>query len=140
MDRVKTVLNKYKDVIPYLFFGVCTTVVNIVVYWGCAHLLSLNVMASTVIAWILAVLFAYVTNRKWVFRSTAFSRKEVIREILGFFGCRLATGVMDWLCMFVFVELLKLNDVVIKVFANVLVIILNYAASKLIIFKGTDKK
>ncbi len=139
MDRVKEILYKYRDVIPYLFFGVCTTVVNVIVYWGCAHLLSLSVMASTVTAWILAVLFAYVTNRKWVFKSTAVSREEIFREIISFFGCRLATGIMDWLCMLVFVELLQFNDVVIKVLANILVIVLNYAASKLIIFKGAYK-
>ena len=135
MSRVEELFCHYKDVIPYLFFGVCTTVVNVAVYWGCAHLFELSTMLSTIIAWIAAVLFAYITNRKWVFNSTASTRDEIVKEITGFFGCRIATGTVDWLCMFVFVEIFKFDDVVIKVLANILVIVLNYAASKMIVFK-----
>lgn len=126
---------KYKDVIPYAFFGVLTTVVNMVVYWVAAYPLGLSVMGSTVIAWITAVLLAYVTNRKWVFHSQAEGIKEIVQELVSFFACRLATGVVDWACMFIFVDLLHFNDVIIKAAANVLVIILNYVASKLVIFK-----
>lgn len=61
---------------------------------------------------------------------------EILKEILSFFACRLATGVVDWGCMFIFVDLLHLNDVIIKAGANVLVIVLNYIASKLVIFKN----
>ena len=135
MIKIREIIRRYKDVIPYLFFGVCTTVVNVVVYWCSAHIFALSTMLSTVIAWILAVLFAYITNRKWVFKSDAKSRLAIAKEISSFFGCRLATGIIDWLCMFVFVEVLSINDVVIKVLANILVIVLNYVASKLIIFK-----
>ena len=131
----KGLIDRYKDVIPYAFFGVCTTLVNIVVYWLCAHLLGMPVMVSTVLAWIASVLFAYVTNRKWVFHSTARGSRAVFKEIVSFFTCRLATGAVDWLCMFVFVDLLKWNDLVIKVLANGLVIVLNYIASKVLIFK-----
>lgn len=136
---IKNLIEKYKDVIPYLFFGVCTTVVNVAAYWVCAHPLGLSVTPSTIIAWVLAVLFAYLTNRKWVFHSEAHGTKEIVREICSFFGCRLATGIVDWLCMIIFVDVLKLNDVVVKFLANVLVIILNYIASKLVIFKRKDK-
>ena len=129
------VVNKYKDFILYAVFGVLTTLVNVVVYWLLAHPLALGTMVSTVIAWIAAVLFAYVTNRKWVFHSDAHSAREITKEILSFFACRLATGAVDWGCMFVFVDLLRFHDVLIKVLANILVIILNYIASKLIIFK-----
>lgn len=132
---VEKLTKKYLDVIPYLFFGVCTTVVNVVTYWICAHLLSLKTMVSTIIAWILAVLFAYVTNRKWVFCSETHEVWDICKEMASFFGCRLATGIVDWLSMYVFVELLSANDVFIKIAANLLVIVLNYVASKLIIFK-----
>ena len=128
-------IKKYKDILLYGIFGVLTTVVNIVTYWVAAHPLGLSVMVSTVIAWIAAVLFAYVTNRKWVFHSQAEGTKEIVQEIVSFFTCRLATGVVDWTCMFIFVDLLHFNDVIIKAAANVLVIILNYVASKLVIFK-----
>ena len=87
---MKDLYEKYKDVIPYLFFGVCTTLVNVVAYWICAHILSVNTMVSTVVAWILAVLFAYITNRKWVFHSDAITGKKIVKEVISFFGCRLA--------------------------------------------------
>lgn len=132
---LKDLIRKYRDVLPYLFFGVCTTAVNVVVYWICAHPMRLGTMLSTVLAWVLSVLFAYVTNRKWVFHSEAHGRREIGREIASFFGCRLATGIVDWLCMFLFVEVLGLNDLFIKLAANVIVIVLNYVASKLLIFR-----
>ena len=127
--------DKYKDLIPYAFFGVCTTLVNVISYWFFAHVLRQGVMLSTIFAWILAVLFAYVTNRRWVFHSEAKTSKEILKEIISFFGCRLATGILDWACMFIFVKRLEWNDVVIKIVANILVIIINYIASKFVIFK-----
>lgn len=133
--NIKNLYEKYKDIIPYLFFGVCTTVVNVVVYWIAAHPLGCDVMTSTIVAWILAVLFAYLTNRKWVFKSEAKGIKAIIKEMVAFFACRLATGIVDWVCMFVFVDLLGLNDIIIKFVANIIVIVLNYVASKLVIFK-----
>lgn len=129
------IIEKYKDIIPYAIFGVLTTLVNIITYWIVAHLVGLGVMLSTIIAWIVAVLFAYVTNRKWVFNSEAHLATEVLKEIIAFFGCRLATGIVDWVCMFVFVDLLKCDDVIIKTIANIIVIVLNYVASKMVIFK-----
>ena len=131
-------LKKYKDVILYLFFGVLTTVINIVSYWLMAHPLGFGVMPSTKTAWIVSVLFAYITNRIWVFQSTAKAAVEIAKEILSFVGCRLATGVLDWVCMFVFVDILHINDIVIKCASNVLVIVLNYVASKLLIFRKRD--
>lgn len=132
---MKELYRKYKDFIPYIFFGVLTTLVNIAIYWIMAHPLNLGVMPSTIIAWITAVLFAFFTNRKWVFHSEAHSSAAIMKEMLAFFTCRLTTGVIDWGCMFIFVDLLHVNDIIIKTIANVIVIILNYAASKLIIFR-----
>lgn len=137
--NMKTLMIKYCDVILYGIFGVLTTLVNIIVYWLMAHVLGFGTMVSTLIAWVAAVLFAYITNRKWVFHSEAESTKEIIREIISFFTCRLTTGFVDWGCMLIFVDILHCNDVVIKAGANVIVIILNYIASKLIIFKSKKK-
>lgn len=139
MKLIKELFKKYKSIIMYLFFGVCTTLVNIVSYYIFAHILKTGVMFSTVISWILAVLFAYLTNRKWVFESHAKTKKEIFEELVSFFSCRLATGIVDWLCMYLFVEKFGFNDVIIKVIANILVIVLNYVASKLIIFKQKDR-
>jgi len=135
MGKIKKLLIQYQDILLYGIFGVLTTAVNIISYWIFAHPFGIATMPSTVLAWILSVCFAYLTNRKWVFHSTASTTSEYVKEILSFFSCRIATGVVDWVCMFVFVTLLSFNDVLIKTLANVLVIILNYVASKLIIFK-----
>lgn len=136
---IKELYNKYKDIIPYLFFGICTTLTNTVVYWLSAHAVELPVFPSTVIAWFVAVLFAYITNRKWVFRSEARTAVEIIKELISFFVCRLATGVLDWGVMIIFVDVMKFNDLIIKIAANILVILLNYIASKLVIFKKNKK-
>ncbi len=135
MKKLKEIFFQYKSVIMYLFFGVCTTLVNIGVYYVVAHIANLDTMPSTIVAWIAAVLFAYLTNRKWVFCSEETSASGVIHEMIRFFGCRLATGAVDWICMFVFVDLLHWNDMVIKIMANFLVVVLNYIASRMIIFK-----
>lgn len=134
MDMMK-LYQKYKSVILYVIFGALTTLVNISVYWLLAHPIGLPVMPGTVIAWIASVLFAYLTNRKWVFCSEARGKREILMELASFFSCRLATGVVDWLCMWLFVDVLHYNDVLIKVIANVVVIVLNYIASKLVIFR-----
>ena len=112
---MKRLIAKYKDVVPYLIFGILTTLVNIVSYWMLAHLLKIGVMPSTVIAWILSVLFAYVTNRKWVFHSTAKAVSKILREMVYFFGCRLATGLLDMLIMYIFAVRMQFDDTWVKI-------------------------
>ena len=136
---MKKLLEKYKDVIPYLFFGVVTTVINIVCYWFLAHILGMKTVPASVIAWFVTVLSAYLTNRKWVFHSDAQGRREILEEIGKFFGARLFTGVVDWVFMFVSVDLLGAKDVIMKFAANVIVVILNYIFSKWVIFKKHDR-
>lgn len=138
MNKVKTLYQKYASTILYGVFGGLTTLVNIAVYWFAAHPFMIPTMPSTILAWAAAVTFAYVTNRKWVFHSEAHTKNEIIKEISSFFSCRLATGAVDWFCMWLFVDVLLLNDIAIKTIANVVVIILNYVASKLIIFKHKE--
>ena len=128
-------LRKYKQPILYLFFGVCTTAVNIVTYYISAHILSLSVILSTCLAWVISVIFAYLTNKWWVFESKSLRLKAVVQEFLSFTGCRLFTGACDLLIMFIFVDCLRVNDLFVKIASNVLVVILNYIFSKLIIFK-----
>lgn len=133
--NIKKMYDQYKDIIPYGIFGVLTTIINIAVYWLMAYPMGLSTMVSTGIAWIAAVCFAYLTNRKWVFHSKARAGKDLVKEAASFFLCRLMTGIVDWGCMFVFVDLLYWNDVAIKTVSNIVVIVLNYVASKIIIFK-----
>ena len=136
---MKNLLLKYKSVILYAFFGGLTTIVNIATYYISAHLIHLDTLASTCIAWVVGVLFAYVTNRKYVFESDKIGFGAVLKEVLSFFSCRLATGVVDVAIMYIFVDVLHFNDMFIKVFSNVVVIVLNYIASKLIIFRKEGK-
>ena len=136
-DLFKTLIIRFlnKEIVSYIFFGVCTTLVNIFAYWACAHPLNLSTITSNVIAWVTGVLFAYFTNRTWVFHSDTTCMKDIIIEIFFFFSCRFGTGIIDTIIMYVFIDILGLNDVVIKVISNMIVIVLNYLASKLIIFK-----
>ena len=131
----KELWEKYKDLIPYGIFGVLTTVVNVLVYALCAKTFGLSTVVSTAIAWVAAVLFAYITNRKWVFHSKATGAAAIVKEMVSFFVCRLLTGVLDIGIMKLFVDILGFNDVIVKVASNIIVIILNYVASKLVIFK-----
>ena len=132
---------QYKDIISYLFLGACTTLVNLIVYYACAHPFHLSTAVSTVAAWILSVLFAFITNKLWVFESKSWKRDVVIRESASFFLCRLATGIMDLVIMLITVDILGWNDLLMKIVSNVLVVIINYVASKLLIFrkKAGDK-
>lgn len=137
-NKILKLIEKYKSIIMYLIFGVLTTAVNVVTYYISAHIFSVNTVTSSVIAWFAAVLFAYITNRKWVFDSKQTGFRNILIEISRFFLCRFATGVVDWVTMYVFVDLLSLNDIIIKISANIIVIILNYVASLLIIFRKKD--
>ena len=137
---IKELINKYKALILYVVFGVGTTAVNVIVYLSCSHLLWAGVMTSSVIAWFAAVLFAYLTNRKWVFNSSASGFRDVTREIISFYIMRLATGVVDWFGMYVLVDLMNFNDIIIKIIMNVIVIVLNYIVSKLIVFRNKQTK
>lgn len=127
---------KYKEIIMYLIFGILTTVVNIVVYFIASNVLDINYLISNATAWFLSVLFAYVTNKLYVFES---SSKEFIKEIVAFFSSRLATGILDMFLMWLFVTVASLNDVVVKIFVNILVIIMNYIFSKLFVFRKDDR-
>jgi putative flippase GtrA len=88
-------IRKYQDVILYVFFGVCTTIVNIISYGSLAYWLRLPMMVCTIVAWLVAVLFAFFTNRKWVFKSDKIGFGAIIREMLvkSFFVCKLPLGV-----------------------------------------------
>lgn len=126
---------RYKHMLAYVFFGVCTTAVNVFVYFLCARLMGLNTAWSTILAWFFAVLFAFLTNKSLVFGSKSWERSLLIRELSAFYLCRLATGVIDLVTMILTVDVLGWNDVLMKFVSNVIVIVLNYVASRFIIFK-----
>ena len=128
-------MKNYKQGILYLFFGALTTAVNIISYYASYNIFKISNVTSTILAWTLAVLFAFVTNRIFVFESKAKGFKEIIRELLAFFICRLLTGAMDVLIMWISVDIMNWNSMLWKIISNVLVVVLNFLASKLFIFK-----
>ncbi len=130
---------KHRDVLMYLIFGALTTVVNIVVYWACYEKIRIANVPSDIIAWILSVAFAYITNKLWVFQSKSFERKTLLREMSSFVGARLITGLLDVLIMYLAVDLFHGDGLLWKIISNVIVVILNYIASKLFIFKDGKK-
>ena len=132
---IKTLFTKYKSLIMYAVFGVLTTVVNMVSYYLSYNILHIPNVPSTIIAWVLAVAFAFITNKLWVFDSPSFDAQTLKHEIPTFFGARLATGVLDVAIMYLAVDLMHWNPTFWKLVSNILVIIINYVASKLVIFR-----
>ncbi|MCC0631271.1 GtrA family protein [Clostridioides sp. ZZV15-6388] len=130
------ILKKHKETILYLFFGAFTTLVNIVSYLFFTRVISFNFMVANALAWILAVLFAYVTNKFFVFESKRIEIKFLFKEFFSFISFRLLSGVVEMLIMYVMIDLLFVNDIIVKVFTNIVVIVLNYLFSKMIIFKN----
>ena len=135
---VKSVFNRYRDIIAYLFFGACSMLANIAAYYACYHVIGFSNVCSTAIAWLVAVLVAFITNKLWVFGSKTFAANVLARELLSFFSCRIATGLLDVGIMYVAVDCLAGNEILWKIIANIIVIVLNYVASKLVIFKRND--
>ena len=128
-------MKKHKSFIAYGVFGVFTTIVNIVTYNVCYSYLGISNTLSNIAAWVLAVTFAYLTNKAWVFDSKSWKWDVLRREIPAFLGCRLATGILDIVIMYICVDVLKWPALLMKIASNVLVIILNYVFSKLVIFR-----
>lgn len=126
---------KNKEVLLYLFFGGLTFVVSIMSYAICNVTFRLNELTANIISWILAVLFAFLTNQKWVFRSETNTVMEYGKLMLDFFAGRVATLIIEEMILLVFITWLGFNSILIKVIAQIVVITLNYVISKLWVFK-----
>lgn len=133
--KIKALLVKYWEVLTYLFFGVLTTVVNYLVYLPVYNKLGLSAALSNAVAWVVAVAFAYLTNKPFVFKSHDWSAKTVVPELTKFVSCRVASGVAETVILLVTVDLLHWNGNIWKLITSVLVVILNYIGSKLIVFR-----
>ena len=155
MEAFKSLMNdkeRRREIILYLVFGILTTVVNLLVYGGLIlvvpprQVLSEAVLwfhvpvywyyIASVLAWIAAVTFAYVGNKLYVFRTRNLGRYELLKEIASFFGARvLSLLLFDLAGLALCIQVLDMNEFIAKLAMNVLVVIFNYAASKLVIFK-----
>lgn len=129
------IFKKHKETILYLFFGIFTTLVNVVSYLFFTRIASFNFIVANSLAWILAVLFAYVTNKFFVFKSVTIEIKFLLGEFLSFVSFRLLSGFIEMIIMYIMIDLLFVNDFIVKIITNIIVIILNYLFSKMIIFK-----
>ena len=119
---------KNKEVLLYLFFGGLTFNVS----------MGINELIANVMSWVLAVLFAFATNRVWVFQAPTHTITEFLKQMLSFFGGRVVTLVIEEIILLVFITWLGFNSMVVKVIAQVIVIVLNYVISKFFVF--SEKK
>lgn len=141
LKRIINLYKQYQEMIRYLIFGFLTTIISLIVYYllvysiiDSSHAMELQI--ANIISWIAGVIFAYVTNRKFVFNS---KNEEIGKELLNFVGARVITLVVDMLIMFVGVTLLKGNDKILKIISQIVVIVSNYIFSKLFVFKKGEK-
>lgn len=135
IDKIRALIEKYWDILTYLVFGVLTTVVNYAVYLPAYNLLGLSASVSNCVAWVVAVAFAYLTNKPFVFKSHDWSKATVIPELTKFVSCRIASGAMETVILLVTVDILGWNGNIWKLLTQVMVVVLNYVFSKLIVFR-----
>ena len=133
--KKKGFLYRYKDLVLYTFFGVCTTIINVAIYNVFYNKFKVTNIASTIIAWVAAIIFAFITNKIFVFSSKSFNWEKLRYELFTFLACRLLTGFLDVAIMIVAVDVMNGDSITWKAISNVFVIILNYVASRLVIFK-----
>ena len=135
LARLPIERDRLYEIISYLFFGVLTTIVNYVAYWAFTRTLGMSVAVATFWAWALAVLFAFVTNKIWVFHSHTNTVRAFFTELTAFVAARVFSGALDVALMWLFADKMGLPDMWVKLALNVLVTVLNYIFSKLWIFK-----
>lgn len=128
-------LKKYEEVIKYLFIGGCTTIVSLVSYFIFANVVEMHYQAANVLSWVLAVVFAYVTNKTFVFRSKYAGVKRTLLEMGSFVSFRLASLAVEIISMYFFVQIWKIDDNIVKLMNQVIVTVLNYIFSKFFIFR-----
>ncbi len=135
VKRIIDLIKNHWDIVSYLFFGVLTTLVNYAVYLPLYNIAQLSATVSNVLAWVVAVAFAFLTNKPWVFGSRDWSLGVLLPELGKFVVCRIGSGLSETAILFLAVDLLAWNGNLWKLITSVLVVILNYVGSKLLVFK-----
>lgn len=139
MNKIKQLYLKYEEVINYLIFGFLTTVVSVVTYLLFVNIFfpnksDLDVQIANVLSWICAVLFAYITNRIYVFKSKSEGQKK-LKEVINFFLSRIFTLLAEMASLYLLFSILHIDDAISKIISQVIVIVLNYVLSKILVFK-----
>lgn len=137
MKTIKNLYQKYQEIINYLIVGVLTTLISLITYYALVQTIlnpenTLELQIANVISWIISVLFAYITNRKYVFQSKS---NNIAKEFTSFTGSRVLTLLGDMLIMFVGVSIFHGNDKLIKLISQIIVIVANYLLSKIFVFQ-----
>lgn len=141
MEKIKELYAKHKELINYVIFGVLTTLVNFICYFISTKLFNIDEVISNGIAWFVSVLFAYITNKIFVFESKKNGLKEIIIEMTTFFLSRVLSGICCDVGTFaLMVKVLNVNDFIAKIVTQIMVIVMNYVLSKLVIFREKDLK
>ena len=136
MRKIIDLIKKYSDIVTYLLFGVLTTAVNYIVFVLCCDLFQMSATVGNIIAWVVAVLFAFVTNKPFVFKSYDWSLKVTLPEFVKFVVGRLGSGIFETLFLFVTVDYMGWNAKIFKLIVSVVVVIVNYVLSKFFAFKN----
>lgn len=141
MEKINKLIKKMldRDVILYIIFGILTTLVNFVTFYILNSLMKVNANISNLVAIPLAILFAYFTNRKWVFHTQAKGFKENFNEFCKFIAGRAVTMIIEFFgCMLLF--MIPIPEIISKLIVSVIIVILNFFISKFFAFKQKDNK
>lgn len=136
MNNIVDLLKKYREQIMYMVVGGLTTVVCVGTKFFLEKLFGIVGIVSVLIAEPLAMIFAYVTNKAWVFKTKCKDFKDLMREMISFFSARIFTIILSAVISLIFVDILKWPNMPVQIAAAIIVVILNYVFSKLFIFKG----
>lgn len=131
---IKQLLKKYRELILYGFWGILTTILNYGIYFIFTKNFNINYLFSNIIAWLFAVIFAFITNKIFVFQSTSWNFSIVFNELWQFISARLFSVIVETIILYTFVNCLGFRDDILKIFTNILVIIINYVLAKFVIF------
>lgn len=132
--KLLALYKQYEEIINYIIAGGFGTVVNIGTFTLC-RMFGLDITISNVIAWVITIIFVYISNKFFVFKTGGRGKKESTREFIMFVLARLATLGIEIVLLNLTIEVMHINELVSKTVAQVVVIILNYVLSKLIVFK-----
>ena len=135
IDKIKKICNDRKELILYLIFGVLTTAVSYISYAVFYYAVTKSGFASNVFSWIVSVTFAFITNKIFVFESKDFSFGKFFAEFMSFYGCRLLSGILETFIIWITVDKLGYNSMLMKIVVGIIVVILNYIFSKLFVFR-----
>lgn len=139
-DLIVRLYRKYEELVMYLIVGVCTMIVSLVSYYILANPMGIYYQAANIISWVLAVAFAYVTNKKYVFKSNYTGLSGTAREMTSFVSSRIASLLAEIVSMYFFVQICQIDDNIVKLMNQVLVTVLNYIFSKFWVFRKSRQK